>query len=199
MTIPTLISKYHKGVTESRLKKFYSTMNQAIRMSTIENGETSTWPTFGHSGAPTATYDNLVDWYNQYLAKYLKATKLEKNEENDGLLVYLPDGSVLNIPTYIYDMDYIINSNCLKDNSCEAGVDSFRFRFSPSASVMTSETGKKTVLPYFETYSYRWDGTLEGAKHASGNYGCYDGKRALCAKLIQVNGWKIPDDYPYKF
>ena len=47
MTIPTLIQNYRKKVIENKLVKVYSLMNQAIKLSTIENGETSTWKTFG--------------------------------------------------------------------------------------------------------------------------------------------------------
>ena len=38
MTLPALIQKYQKQETSARLKKFYTTMNQAIMMSEIDNG-----------------------------------------------------------------------------------------------------------------------------------------------------------------
>lgn len=30
-------------------------------------------------------------------------------------------------------------------------------------------------------------------------YGCAKGRGVYCTKLIQLNGWKIPDDYPIEF
>lgn len=37
ITIPGLITKYRRSVVETKLKKFYSTMNQAIRHSIADN------------------------------------------------------------------------------------------------------------------------------------------------------------------
>lgn len=33
---------------------------------------------------------------------------------------------------------------------------------------------------------------------ASSTYGCTEGKVGYCTTLIQLNNWKIPDDYPFK-
>ena len=41
MTIPTLMTKYQKHKTETQLVKFYSMMNQTLRMSVAENGDRS--------------------------------------------------------------------------------------------------------------------------------------------------------------
>ncbi len=46
LTIPTLIMHHRKQVIETRLKKFYSMFNQAILLSTVDNGEISTWQYF---------------------------------------------------------------------------------------------------------------------------------------------------------
>ena len=43
MTLPDLIQKYQKQETSARLKKFYTTMNQAIMMSEIDNGDMRYW------------------------------------------------------------------------------------------------------------------------------------------------------------
>lgn len=43
MTLPALIQKYQKQETSARLKKFYTTMNQAIMMSEIDNGDMRYW------------------------------------------------------------------------------------------------------------------------------------------------------------
>ena len=37
LTIPSLMSKYHRMTVETKLKKFYSTMNQAIKLSEEDN------------------------------------------------------------------------------------------------------------------------------------------------------------------
>ena len=43
MTIPTLVQSYKKQVIETKLTRFYTTMNQAIRLSEINNGSVTTW------------------------------------------------------------------------------------------------------------------------------------------------------------
>ena len=41
LTLPTVISHHNKKVVETKLAKFYSTMNEAIQRSIIDNGEPS--------------------------------------------------------------------------------------------------------------------------------------------------------------
>ena len=62
MTIPTLISSYNKKVVETKLLRVYSVMNNAIKMSTIDNGETVNWETLDNN----STYDDVLEWYNKY-------------------------------------------------------------------------------------------------------------------------------------
>ncbi len=207
MTIPTLVQSYKKKVVETKLVKVVSMMNQAIKFSTIENGETSTWKTLGTSTNSTATYDDILAWYNTYLDPYLKSQKVEKvfMELNgkDYLAVYLMDGSVLVFAPYIYDITYYINTNDINKPNLISGKDYFMFRFLPK--ILESQTihAKNSANAGFAPYTYDWDGTYEGTKNSLQGYGCYDtegsGPGALCTKLIELNGWKIPDDYPYKF
>ena len=56
---------------------------------------------------------------------------------------------------------------------------------------------KKGVEPYTST---SWDGTIEDLKN-NPMIGCNkyaSNTAANCTKLIQLNGWKIPADYPFK-
>ena len=198
MTIPTLISSYNKRVVETRLQKVYSVMNNAIKLSTIENGETVTWDTLSND----STYDDVYAWYNKYLANYLKVSKVEQQPNSEHLLIYFLDGSILRIENMLYDMDFYPQQTGLTDR--RPGVNHFAFRFQPkylNETQKTSPSLQHIVNPGFNTYSYAWDGTIEGAKHSTINnrFGCYEETGMLCAKLIQLNGWKIPDDYPYKF
>ena len=51
---------------------------------------------------------------------------------------------------------------------------------------------------YIEPYIYGWDGTRDGLFDKN-HRGCYKGCTScnLCTKLIQLNSWKIPSDYPW--
>ena len=209
MTIPTLIQNYKKKVVETKLVKVMSMMNQAVKLSTVENGDITTWKTFGNSINTSATYDDILDWFNTYIGPYLKTQKFGKLQINgkDYLKVYLMDGTALVFAPYIYDVTYVLDEKGMDFESDEqlAGVHRFTFqlRFKLPDNFEDNPGYTHALNLGFAPYAYNWDGTYEGAKHARDGYGCYDtegvGPGALCAKLIEMNGWKIPDDYPYKF
>ena len=43
LTLPIFVSKYNKFITETRLKKFYSEINQAITMAEADYGVKELW------------------------------------------------------------------------------------------------------------------------------------------------------------
>lgn len=195
LTIPALITKYNKSVIETRLKKFYSTMEQAILLSEAENGDRMTWD------YTDLNNQNGYDFFNRYFTKYIKtAKKVEPIDTAAG--IYFADGSLmifgkLAVHFYPYAADY----EKLKDDN-DAFIDSygkkdFVFYFAP--------TNKNFTYHYkrgIEPYKVEWDGTKEKLL-SSELYGCQEtgssSGRAYCTAIIQLNGWKIPDDYPLKF
>lgn len=118
MTIPTLISNYKTKEASVRLKKFYSMMNQAIQLSTLDNGQTSAWTYPGN----LADTDSLETFWNIYFAPYLrtsaaKADSFQYNTDSDGnpmfqdaYKIYFQDGSILAIRAGgAVDMHYDVN------------------------------------------------------------------------------------------
>lgn len=205
VTIPTLVQNYKKKVVETKLLRVYSVMNNAIKLSTVENGDTTTWKGINDR---SFTYEDVLAWFEKYLGKYIKYSKTEPDGNN--LLLYFMDGSILGINYYIYDMSYYLDEKSLENP--KYGQNTFRFRFQPYQTATKEFDILRTqysINSGFEPYSYGWDGTIDGVKYDSFNhdtrkYGCYDDNGytengSLCTKLIQLNGWKIPDDYPYKF
>ena len=198
MTIPNLVQSYKKKIVETKLIKIYSTMNQAIKLSSVDNGSPETWDNFG--GA-YKTYDDVLAWWNKYFARYINVQKLEEGDENS-LLVYFADGSILEVQDMLYDMKFYIIASAVKNE--KVGVNSFFFRFQPYSPNTITEFNKYVINSGFEPYTYGWDGTIEGAMNGINNtFGCSPnctvGAGNLCTKLIQLNNWKIPEDYPYKF
>lgn len=43
LTLPALNQHYKRQEVETRLQKFYSTMNQALKQSELDNGDFTTW------------------------------------------------------------------------------------------------------------------------------------------------------------
>ena len=104
LTIPSLISNYQKNQTVTQLQKFYTNMNQAIKLSEIENGPAAEWE-YGqvNSGDDTET------WFNTYIAKYLKYNKVEKIPVE--ILVYFADGTFVEFRKMGPYMHMIVHSS----------------------------------------------------------------------------------------
>ena len=86
MTISTLINNYKKKQTSVKLKRFYSTINQAIQLSEIDNGSVFTWnkedQALDENGdnISEAQKNSSAQFYNTYLAPYIKTVKLDDSD-----------------------------------------------------------------------------------------------------------------------
>ncbi|MBR1753460.1 type II secretion system protein, partial [bacterium] len=189
LTIPTLISNNNKRIVETRLAKFYSTINQAIELSEVENGDKTKWDLLSTNA------DDNIAWFNKYLEPYLKTTKVVA--ENGGSSIYFPDGSMSRFSIngwYFYPKANDYGKQTSKQVS-------YMFNFRPRCYVGQDEVCKYHLNKGLEPYKFEWDGTEESLKnHAS--FGCYSetsSSHNYCTALIQMHNWKIPDDYPLKF
>ena len=197
VTMPTLIQNYKKHVVETKLSKFYTTVNQAVAMSTVENGDPADWvKDCGSSGTPTCTTDDFTEWFKSYIGKYMSYTKIEPAENNKSVLIYLNDGSVVRWQCYLYDLHFYISQKAI--NNHINGINAFMFRLTPKMlSSANPEDNKYTIKNTIEPYATYWDGDIK-TLYEGHSFSCSQ-NGALCTKLIQVNGWKIPKDYPLKF
>jgi hypothetical protein len=190
--MPALVASYRKHVVETALKRFYSNMNQAIKLSEVDHGEAKTWTW----ASPTYSHPALEAWFDEYFQPYLKTTGLQQIQYTqangtvrNAIKVLFADGSIDIISYNGSDHAY-----CIKDSGWETrtptyGKDCFLFGFYPYYStndLRRPHFVNKGLEPYIST---GWDGTEEGFKADSGMF----------ANIIQVNGWTIPDDYPIKF
>ena len=219
MTLPTLIQSHKRHVVETRLARFYTTINQAIQMSETVNGDKKYWDTLGsgfetdEEGNPDYTKPLALAWFEKYLKPYINYSKvLEFSNKNISghVILYFNDGSVLvfsgsswsfypNAKKFTLQIDENGLNSVAKTTS---GVDHFSFLFAPN------NTGKKYTYHFnkgVEPYMFAWDGTMDGGTGLKTNqdYGCKEDLprhgRAYCTALIMLNGWKIPKDYPLKF
>lgn len=209
LTIPSLIQNHRKSIIETRLSKFYSTINQAIALSEIDNGDKKNWEilkSYNSQGGidPWITRGTISpeDWYNKYLAQYIKVIKTEQSGVGDKKYnLYFPDGSMVTFSgsSWIFypeaksykettDEDGIVRRSI--DGS---GKNNFTFFFFPTR---TDRYHNKGIEPYgtnvSEEAELRNDPTVGCKKEVTT-------ERAYCTELIRRNGWKIPKDYPFKF
>ncbi len=211
MTMPVLIANHKKTVAETRLAKFYSTMNQAVQRAEVDYGDKTQWDKYeilyeqdedGNSKPITN-----VEYFNKYFAPYIVATKIEDNEVGK-TIVYFPDGSVASFGGYSIQFwpegkdfkGYSRNEDTGKfQNDMEnSGRKYFTFFFAPTNN---TESNKYHYNKGVEPYMYNWDGTEDKLKNDNA-IGCKQevtNERAYCTALIQMNGWKIPKDYPLRF
>ena len=212
-SLPTLTQKYKKQIVETRLAKFYTTINQAIAQSEVENGSRMYWNLMEiRNQSNVVSREGLTpkEWYEQYLKKYLKVIKVEdSNTVEKRLDVYFTDGSLLTFSGsgwgfYLFAKDYEkierenadgTSYNDLNRETC--GQKMFSFIFDP-----TNKNNKYIYKKGVEPYTYaNWDGTIDELKNNT-KIGCnknVSNAAAYCTMLIQLNGWKIPNDYPFKF
>ncbi|MBP3924768.1 type II secretion system protein [bacterium] len=216
ITLPVLIQNHRKHVVETRLAKFYTTINQAIQMSETVNGDKKYWDYIGRSfetgedGLPDYSKSQAMAWFNKYLKPYMKFAKAESfnSGNSEGMVaVYFLDGSLLNFSVlgwyfypYAKDFKKISRENgTIVYDPTISGTKSFPFLFSPAD---TSEANKHHYNKGLEPYMWDWDGDVDTLKNNT-NYGCSKTMprfaRSYCTPLIMFNGWKIPKDYPLKF
>ena len=210
MTLPTLIQNYKKHEVETKLAKFYTVMNQAVTRAEAVYGDKKEWGAIGNgfeldeNGNPDRTKSIPKAWFDKYLKPYLNV--VDEAVSVDGrALVTFSDGSftVISSDAIIYYTDKKYYKEVLNDNGTgyidesRAGINLFQFAMWPTWQASVLHYGKGV-----EPYAYRWNGTIEHLKNASWG-GCYNTNASprgvYCAKLIQLNGWKIPKDYPLKF
>lgn len=190
MTLPTVIAKRKQVVVETKLKKFYSIINQAILRSEVDNGNKKYWTVSKGSYSSREFFDQYLKDYLQYyeVTTQLKTTYVYLN---DGTAFYFIIGENYldtNSGEFIFCVDA---KYCRQDNNKIDGKNTFAFQYFPNGCDWVWEKlCNKGVEPY-----YKWDGfdrTYENLKNA-----CYTNKQYFCTELIQRNDWKIPDDYPW--
>ena len=202
MTMPALIQNYRNQVVETRLKKFYSTMNQAIAMSIKDNGDVETWTYFNNDqkdedGNTINRTDDNDKSFNDYLAPYLKI--IDKKDVTDfsgqrRMLYFFEDGSAFAFAGHENRDITFFPKNAEKCIAKEniVGNCAFGFEFYPIAN---NWMWKYLYGKRMEAVMYKWDGN-EPSLYNDSTYGCKNGSGAYCTAIIQRNGWKVPKDYP---
>ena len=200
--MPTLIANYQKKVIATQLKKGYSAIAQAIKLSESQNEELENWD-FSLSG---------TDFYYKYLQKYLIqnkeiATRQEytvKNlngtnctseawcVNNDNFYVYLSDGSIMGVMTSRNQTKYkaiTIDINGLKKPNT-LGKDLFVF------SIIQPDG----LVPYgYKTGGVNNYNKLDKAILTNqSDYACNKQNKGIwCSALIMLDNWEITKDYPW--
>lgn len=180
MTIPTLHYQRVKKEYTTKLKNFYSRMDNAILDMETDYGS------FRDLRKP----DNGkgYDWYMKYIDPYVGHQYVK-----DGNKVFYSDGSLL---TTFYsggclDVDYDVNG--LKGPN-RAGYDRFRFLFCFDKSEREGWFGNDDI--FFGSYGS--GSVAAGASRDDMISKCQE-NAMWCTRLLQNDQWEFKGDYPYKF
>ena len=184
LTLPNIIYNYQKHVVETRLQKFYSTINQAVRLTEQDYGDRENWAQQGNQ--------NEIEFINKYYVPYLNVIKTKKIAWNKPYVLYFEDGSALGHSGWGRDWLFFPGDpeKCLKQEKY-IGRCAFSFYFNPIPGLYRENN--------FEPFSFAMTNSDDFIRNDSFR-GCNNngGSGSYCNKLIQRNGWKIPKDYPYR-
>ena len=186
ITMPTVIKDYQQQVTVNKLKKVYTILNQAFKMSEIDNGAFENWAWTNRTEYvrkywqpyikisrtcikwKDCKYSSKLPWYN---TNKTNAVRMDVTDYNlitiDGMLLMFIDTSII-----IVDLNTYAGPN-------QWGKDLFRFNVSD-----------KGVFPAAYNYVNLHSAYCQNIRNGADN-GEY------CAGKIMYDGWQIKDDYPW--
>lgn len=205
MTLPALNAHYKKQVTVTRMQKFYTIMNQAVRLTSVKANETSDFNSVPNVSIPHNA-QAMEDWWKEYVGKYVKTGEIK--QKNNGIVISLSDGS--GIGMYASGLSENQSLPCESAANCIHVIFCTEYKYCRNSEdiLPSSSTGIKTDGKNSFVFHFTGSGLVAysvGASQSDANYrnilknNCASGNKNFCARLIQYDGWKIEDDYPVKF
>ena len=192
ITVPVCIENYRRVSVPAKLKKFYSSMNNALRLWYASSGNYAGSYSFESSDIKNA--QSLKNFYDNGIGKYL-ADMQEPETQSHYLTAVLNDGS--GFYAYIGSTSVVYFFYCTEFKYCGGetydGKTSFLFTLRlDKGTFITSSSGSADGKSREELLSLCKYGNYDNASVA------YSKRRHACARLIQVDGWQMKDDYPWK-
>ncbi len=213
LTIPSLIAKYEKKITVSKMQKDIAVLEQALRMSEAENGEIATWT------LPDETFAGNTKFFaEKYFLPYLKTLKTSIPASED---CWANTKSISGQESDNYKIGATTGAGTA--SACATLTNGSNIYFwannpinaRPHAQIWVDINGKKApnmlgkdVFGFYAKFS---EGTLKPSgfgltrdelKSASTESGCNKDNPSVnagqhCSGLIATDGWVISDDYPW--
>ena len=212
MTLPMLAENYQRRIVETRLKKFYTTFNQAILRSIDVNGPIDGWGYLindekdanNNNINKVAVTNEVFDLYLRPHLNIVQTQKIVYTNNTEQWLYYLSDGSAFMYASTWHNRDIIYYPKdpvkCLMQPATNrTGVCGFYFTFlGYSAYFARDPRSRHNYGKGLDPLKYVWDGSEEALyTEPQYNYGC-SLSGVYCTALIQYNDWQFPKDYPRK-
>lgn len=203
ISVPQIVTNYQKHQTIVQLKKVYSDINNAVRLSEAENGPMSDWDFIK---SVCYEYECIKPFIERYYLPYFKDAKIITQQDipdysdtryracnyirlNNGVLL-----KMFNHGDYIW---LFADINGTKGPN-KLGRDIFVFNANGFADFKADGTRVYRITFWSNPYS---NATVENLTSPS-DYACTSNNthvhaRYYCGKLIEISGWKIPPNYPW--
>ena len=181
LTLPTIIDNYKKSIIETSVKKFYTTMNQAIILSERENGDRHEWTRINK------TLDNEPFW-DKYFDKYVTTERMKTLDGKNTIFIF-PDGSGVRFnasDVYFCIKAKYLNNYANYEKSAQCMIFGFYPNWtSPGGACVVSNYKDKGIEPYIQAY-------VNCNRINEIKYLCEEKK--YYAKALQINNWKFSKD-----
>lgn len=224
ITVPVVMANHKKTETAAKLKKFYSTLSNAVRLSEIESGNQSyEWGVYreadgtGSHVGPSyicSDYNSMKTFYETYLLNhmsYVKVSKMSDNAKyfnqidiqfkdlsNNSAVVYLNDGSLFYGDECPMSIVYDVNG---EKGPNKMGRDLFQFNIF-TEKLETENDYLLEKIPHVNTNVWGWSDT-------SFTPGIYEREQnrdyvletcresgLWCSHLLEIDSWEFKNDYP---
>lgn len=179
MTIPTLNYQRIKREYSTKIKNFYSKVDNAILDMEQEQGS------FKDMKKPVSGQG--FNWYMKYLDPHIGHQYVK------GQHIYFRDGSAIVTLSTGDCLDLVYDVNADKKPNKE-GYDRYRFLFCFLPATRQYWFGNKNI--YWGSYGGTY--ATSGSPRASALAACKAGGH-FCTRLLQYDNWEFKSDYPYKF
>jgi len=183
LTVPNMIARHQKEEIATRLKKFYSVINQAAIKAKADGNDWDYWLR-NTTRANDLTYETSKKFIEQYVLPYVVYSKVKYEDRKS--YVYLNDGSYFSVHKGDC-LDFTVDVNGDKGRN-QQGYDIHRFLYC-SYFENNPYTPSGRIYPFMYN-SWTTREQLVQKCRESGSY---------CAALLMKDGWIFKDDYPYKF
>lgn len=188
MTIPSLSQTHRKTEYAGKLKKYYSTMSNAIKMAEVEESTNVAYWDFSLTAE---------EFYQRYFSKHVKSIKNENKTIIDAThpnryFTYFPDGTSASyaINNSYFLMSFDVNGNKLPNQN---GVDQYYFTICnkyDDSSDFTCAEGRKGI-----TFGVMQDIVMNNRTELVADCESFI---YTCSWLIMQDGWQYKKDYPHK-
>lgn len=197
MTLPTLINKYQKQETVTRLKKVYTVLAQAYQLSEKDNGFSNEWV----DPSASLSTESVKQYVYKYWLPYLKIIReCSKSGDCAYTRCYSPDGKTAGLEMtgsnryslILSDGTFIAFVPFSWDGDNHLWGESQRFYIDLNGVKRPNTLGKDVFVLEVNLKKH----TIRGFGNANSCKRNDKSGQACAAKIIR-DGWKIVDDYPW--